>query len=84
MADDDNNYQPVNSYQDDLDNNKIDPLTTEESDDPVHELGIPARELKAELDRLDGQAPAKPNPAYDEDDMREEIEDLDEDDEDRS
>lgn len=64
-------------YQDDLDyrNDDTDPIIMEENDDPTKELGVPAQELKDELDKYvigsDGSG---------DDDMREAIEDRDEDD----
>jgi hypothetical protein len=68
-----NDYQ-VRNYQDDLDvdPNKVDPIMSEQ-DDPVETFGIPASEFKDELDKLDLESPDAT------DDMRAELEDLDED-----
>lgn len=65
----------VQSYQDELttDPNKTDPIMSEENDDPVQTLGVPANELRDELDK---RVLGDPHTT---DDMREEIEDLDED-----
>ncbi|MBM3210569.1 hypothetical protein FJZ39_04515 [Candidatus Saccharibacteria bacterium] len=73
-------YTPVNSYQDDIDTRGTDMITNEETDDPSKGFGVPADKFKEELDRMEGDAPAGENPEYDTDDMREHIEDLDEDD----
>lgn len=66
----------LRGYQDDTDtsDNATDPLMDEREDDPVKAFGIPAKEFKAELDKLDTD-----NPDSDSDDARERIEDLDED-----
>jgi hypothetical protein len=51
---DDDNIQ-LQSYQDDLntDDNAVDPLMAEETDDPTEALGIPPLEFKEELDKLE-------------------------------
>ena len=67
-----NDYEPTRSYQDDLDINSTDPLASEREDDPVKGFGVPADELKDELDKIDLDEP-------DTEDARERIEDLDED-----
>jgi len=73
MADDD--YE-VQNYQDDLttDDNKADPIIDEETDDPVEELGVNRNEFKNELDKYDFD-----EAGHGDDDMREEIEDRDQD-----
>jgi hypothetical protein len=44
----------LKSYQDDLaDDNTPDPFMEEEGEDPSEELGVPADELKDELDKED-------------------------------
>lgn len=65
----------VQSYQDelDIDPSKTDPVMSEENDDPVAMLGVPAGELASELDKRDLDDP------HTTDDMREQIEDLDQD-----
>lgn len=67
----------LQNYQDDLDtaNSIKDPIMDEESDDPTEELGVNKKEFKKELDKY----VITPN-GYGDDDMREEIEDLDQDD----
>lgn len=72
MADD---YE-VQNYQDDLttDDNKADPIIDEETDDPVEELGVNRNEFKNELDKYDFD-----EAGHGDDDMREEIEDRDQD-----
>lgn len=74
MTDSTNDYE-VQAYQDDLDTNqeKTDPLMNELNDDVVETLGVPAKELRAELDKRDLDS------ADVTDDMRQEIEGLDED-----
>jgi hypothetical protein len=73
MADDD--YE-VQNYQDDLttDDNKADPIIDEETDDPTEELGVNRNEFKKELDKYDFD-----EAGHGDDDMREEIEDRDQD-----
>jgi hypothetical protein len=63
-------------YQDDLDTDDtaIDPIIDEETDDPVETLQIPADEFKKEMDNL-----ALDEHGHDSEDMREMIEDRDED-----
>lgn len=73
MADDDIKLQ---NYQDDLDTefDKTDPIIDEETDDPTEELGVPPEEFGDELDKTDfGDG------GTGDDDMREAIEDADED-----
>ena len=70
----------LQSFQDDLavDDNATDPLMDELGDDPTKELGIPASEFKAELDKEVSGA----DDEIVDDDEREYVEDLDEDDKD--
>ena len=65
------------TYQDDFDNNEIDtdPIIDEETDSTANELGIPENEFKDELDKY-----ADDDTGTGDDDMREAIEDRDEDD----
>lgn len=65
----------VQSYQDEIDTDpgKTDPVMSEMNDDPVEELGVPASKLAEELDKRDL---GDPNTT---DDMREAIEDIDQD-----
>jgi hypothetical protein len=79
MNDDDIQLQ---SYQDDLttDDNATDPLMEEENDDPTKDLGIPADEFGAELDKEDSGS----DDEITDDDEREYIEDMDEDGDDES
>lgn len=49
-------------------------ITPEETDDPIRELGVSPRELRSELNKLDGE-----DDDYDSDDMREYVEDRDDD-----
>jgi len=72
----------LRSFQDDLatDDNATDPLMDELGDDPTKELGIPASEFKAELDKsaVDDDNSGIPRRDYDiHDDQREYIEDQD-------
>jgi hypothetical protein len=64
----------LRGYQDDTDtsDSATDPIMDEREDDPVKAFGIPAKEFKAEMDKLDLDSP-------DSEDARERIEDLDED-----
>lgn len=66
----------VRTYEDELDNDDddTDPIMAEETDDPTRELGVPSEELKRELDKLD---PEGEDDSYDDEDMREYIEDQD-------
>lgn len=68
----------VRSYQDgvDVDQNKSDPLMNELNDDPVEMFGVPANELREELDKRDTDVVDADDPE-DSDDMREEMESLD-------
>lgn len=68
----------VRLYQDeiDTDSNKVDPLMNELNDDPVEMFGVPAFELKAELDKRDTDVVSSDDPEQS-DDMREEIQDFD-------
>lgn len=63
----------VQSYQDNLDTdpNKVDPVMHEENDDAVETFGVPARELRDEMDKRDLDDPNTT------DDMRSEVEDFD-------
>ena len=65
-------YEPIRSYQDDLDIDHTDPIRDELEDDPVKGFGVPPDELRAELDKIDLDEPNT-------EDARERIEDLDED-----
>ena len=67
-----NDYEPIRSYQDDLDVDGTDQLESEREDDPVKGFVVPPEELKEELDKIDLEDP-------DSEDARERIEDLDED-----
>lgn len=70
----------LKSYQDDLaDDNTPDPFMDEAGEDPSEELGVPANELKDELDK---EASGADDEIID-DDQREYVEDLDEDGDDR-
>ena len=64
----------LQNYQDDLDtDNEIkDPIMDEESDDPTEILGVDQKEYKEELDKYDFDEAGHGN-----DDRREQIEDLD-------
>ena len=70
----------LQNYQDDLDTGSSirDPIMDEETDDPTEELGISPKEFKKELDKYDFD-----EAGHGDDDMREEIEDADEDGSDR-
>lgn len=67
----------LQSYQDDLatDDSATDPLMEEEGEDPAEELGVPAEELRDELDKEDSGL----DDEILDDDRRSYIEDLDED-----
>jgi hypothetical protein len=64
-------------YQDDLDykDSAVDPIINEETDDPADELGIPEDEYRDELNKY-----VDDDTGTGDDDMRETIEDRDEDD----
>jgi len=64
----------LQNYQDDLDTKGsiTDPIMDEESDDPTEELGVSRSEFKQELDKYDFD-----ETGHGDDDMREEIEDRD-------
>lgn len=66
----------LQNYQDDLDTSSQihDPIIDEETDDPTEELGVDKTEFKKELDKYDND-----EAGHGDDDMREHIEDLDED-----
>lgn len=66
----------VRGYQDELDTDDeaTDPIMDEESDDPTKDLGVDPKEFKAELDKYDFDDDEEG------DDRREQLEDLDEDD----
>ncbi len=71
-------YQPQ-SYQDDLvtDDNAVDPLMSEQTDDPTEELGIPPSEFAKELEKeLDDEDQVNDNDVDVHDDQREYVEDL--------
>lgn len=74
----------LRGYQDDIDNSdsQTDPLMDEREDDPVKAFGVPAKEFKNEMDKLDPEQPDVDDDAND--DAREEVEDLDEDPDSRS
>jgi hypothetical protein len=80
MSINNDDYTPQN-YQDDLttDDNVNDKISDELTDDPTKELGVNPNEFKAELDKYvdDGND-------SDNEDRREDIEDIDGDEEDRS
>ena len=63
-------------YQDDLDtsDDAVDPIMNEETDDPIETLQVPPEEFKKELDAI-----ALDDPELTSEDMRETIEDRDED-----
>lgn len=65
-------------YEDDLDydDQAVDPFMNEATDDPTEELQIPPEEYKEEMDKL----ALSDREIDDDDDMRETIEDRDEDD----
>jgi len=69
----------LHGYQDDVDarDDQPDPLMNERDDDPVKVFGVPAKEFKNEMDKLDLEQSGS-------EDAREEVEDLDEDPESRS
>jgi hypothetical protein len=73
MQQDDTSFRP---YQDDLDteDSMTDPIIDEQTDDPVETLQIPAEEFKRELDKI-----ALDDSELSSEDMRETIEDRDED-----
>lgn len=85
MNNNEQDFTPTHGYQDDLDTgaNQVDPIINEETDDPTEGFGVPPEKFKEELDHLDGDAPAAKNNEYDQEDMREYVEDLDENDKDR-
>lgn len=64
----------LQNYQDDLDTSSAvtDPIIDEETDDPTEILGVDRNEFKKELDKYDFD-----EAGHGDDDMREEIEDLD-------
>lgn len=70
--DDDHKLQ---NYQDDLDTDRPDPFINENGLSPAEELRVPEKEYKEELDAL-----ALDDLEHDYEDMRETIEDRDEDD----
>jgi len=69
----------LQNYQDDLDTSDSirDAVSDEESDDPTEELGVDPDEFKQELDKYDLDEAGDGD-----DDMREEIEDRDQENED--
>lgn len=70
-----NDDMTLHTYQDDLDTEKPDEFMNEAGESPAEELGIPEAEMKRELDNI-----ALDDLEHDNDDMRETIEDRDEDD----
>jgi hypothetical protein len=70
----------LQNYQDDLDTgfDDTDPIIDEETDDPTEELGVPPAEFRDELDKYDID-----DTGHGDDDMRETIEDYDDDDDTR-
>lgn len=78
----DDDYQPQ-SYQDDLatDDNAIDPLMAEESEDATEELGVPADRFAEELNKeLDDEDEPDDDDIDIHDDERENVEDQDDED----
>ena len=69
------NDMTVHTYQDDLDTEKPDEFMNEGGESPAEELGIPEAKLKEELDNI-----ALDDLERNNEDMRETIEDRDEDD----
>lgn len=67
----------LTNYQDDLttDDTAVDPIMYEENDDPTEILQVPLEEYKKEMDGLD----IDDDQAEGNEDMREQVEDLDED-----
>jgi hypothetical protein len=67
----------LTNYQDDLttDDTAVDPIMHEENDDPTEILQVPPEEYKKEMDGLD----IDDDQAEGNEDMREQVEDLDED-----
>lgn len=65
----------LQNYQDDLDtaSHIHDPMSYERDDDPTKELGVSPHHFKAELDKYDFD-----EAGHGDDDMREQIEDWDE------
>ena len=78
-SNDETNPNSQRTYQDDFDNNDTDtdtdPIIDEETGSPAEELGIPEKEFKDELDKY-----ADDDSGTGDDDMREAIEDRDEND----
>ncbi len=75
----DDDYQPQ-GYQDDLstDDNAVDPIINEETDDPTEELGVPPSEFAKELEKeLDDEDQLNDNDVDVHDDQREYVEDND-------
>lgn len=75
----DDDYQPQ-TYQDDLatDDNVVDPLMAEETEDITKELGVPADKFGEELNKtFDDEHEANDNDVDVHDDERENIEDQD-------
>lgn len=81
LANQDDDVQ-LQGYQDDFDTTgKPDDVTPAMTDDPVDELGIPAAELRDELNNRavedEGNNPGNNESRFDEDDAREEMEGRD-------
>jgi hypothetical protein len=73
---DDSDDVSSSTYQDDLDyeDSRTDPIMNELGEDPTEELGVPPEEFRDELGKYDT------DDEIDDDDSRETMEDLDEDD----
>lgn len=72
----DDDYQ-LQNYQDDLDTKGVDTATHAVTDDPTKTLGVPPREFKKELERLDPAVTGDETPESQED-MDSMIEDMNE------
>ncbi len=68
----------LQSYQDDLSTSGPDPFANSNGDDPAKELGIPPHRFREELNRYDPDNPSDDQEG-EPDDMREQVEDLSED-----
>jgi len=76
------NYDPTNSYEDDIDSDEdvVDPFMDEASENPAEEIGIPDDAYREGLDDVDVDEELVHENEEDFEDRREQIEDLDEDD----
>ena len=76
-------YEPVHSYQEDLETDPTarDPFVDEDTDDPVEGFGVSDEEYGNELDKLalDEDSLEDEDTYEDDEDLREQTEDLDED-----